>query len=242
MNLLNKNLKIIIPFVVLAVIFVFSEFYASGKNEKDFYNLKPVEVIPHETNALNKLLNKKLDQPKLIQKKSIEWQGEGIYPSDPQALKKQKYKKPINTYPVQTLSKQTPTLSKPIKVDTSNLNVNAKTLLRITGAKSVDELNNPNEEVHGIRIYYKHYKRCVIEQAKASYVYNKRDEFTTNHKLTKTEWNEFIKEQLNEKLNTLTKDNLLERSKECKLEIEKIITQLYKFDKDWELWIRPKRN
>jgi len=121
--------------------------------------------------------------------------------------------------------------------DTPKLNLDAKTLLRITGAKSVDELNNPNEEVHGIRIYYKHYKRCLIEQAKANYVYNKRKEFNANRKLTKTEWNGFIKEQLVEKLDTLTKDNLLERHRDCKLEVEKIIAQLYEFDKDWENWI-----
>ncbi len=128
-------------------------------------------------------------------------------------------------------------ISMSVLADTSNLNLDAKTLLRITGAKSVNELNNPNEEVHGIRIYYKHYRRCVIEQAKASYVYNKRDEFNTNRKLTKTEWNEFIKEQLKEKLNTLTKDNLLVRYPECELEVKRIIAQLYEFDKDWERWI-----
>ena len=122
MNLIDKYRKVIIPLVGLAVIFVFSEFYASAKKDEAFSDLKPVEVIPHEQIALNKLL-KEFDQPKLIQKKSNqkhsnEWQSEGLYPTNPKTQKKQSYKKPINTNPVQTLPKQTATISRPVKADT----------------------------------------------------------------------------------------------------------------------------
>ena len=112
-------------------------------------------------------------------------------------------------------------------------------MLRITGAESVNELNyNKTEDMHNILIYYKHYKRCEIESAKGSYLYNKKEELAKNSNLGKSQWNNFIKKQLNEKLVVLTKENLFDKLKECRLETENIIVKLNEFDKNWKDWLK----
>ncbi len=118
-----------------------------------------------------------------------------------------------------------------VKADTSNLDVSTNILLKLSGAKSVEELmNHRTQNMHEVMQYFEYYRKCETSFAKTSFLLAEMEGFAKKPKLAKSIWNKFIDNELNnqitEKLSTLTNDNLLDKAKECKLRKRKINRKL----------------
>ena len=126
-------------------------------------------------------------------------------------------------------------ISVSIKANTANFDIEIKTLLRLTDAKSVQELASARtQKMHEIMQYFESFKNCEKSFTKLNYLNNNKLEFVKNPQLAKTTWNEFIDNDfrniINEKLSTLTKDNLKNRYKECSLREDNIQAKINEFE------------
>ena len=155
--------------------------------------------------------------------------------------KKLNYQLKINKKETMNKPKQTTFLlillliSVSIKANTANFDIEIKTLLRLTDAKSVQELASARtQKMHEIMQYFESFKNCEKSFTKLNYLNNNKLEFVKNPQLAKTTWNEFIDNDfrniINEKLSTLTKDNLKNRYKECSLREDNIQAKINEFE------------
>ncbi len=122
-----------------------------------------------------------------------------------------------------------------ISANTANLDESTKILLKLTNAKSAQELvTSRTQKMHEVMQYFDTYTKCETTFTKLNYFYNNKEEFVKNPELAKNSWNNFIdnklSNQVNEKLSTLTKSNLKNRTKECTQKEEDINIKVNEFD------------